>query len=272
MIRRVIKLNNDSSIWLLIQQVEHARMSGELVRHWREQFSPDVVEAIAHHDDGWAAWENEPKMNPAVGAPYSFLEMALTETLVIWDGSIAAARKFGPLAGYIVAGHFYNLVADSDHAKEPPAIAWLTAKRKVRTAWLDEWIRADPSHTLEYAKAAQQMLPRADLFSLWLCCDCPVDTTGASILGDSAMKLRTDSLLSQFRFVSPECTIFESGSRHRVEELSWIVPVDPFPFKTEPLSLTLQAKAVPKAHYTTLQELVAASWPMELSWRLVPAV
>jgi hypothetical protein len=29
---------------------------------------------------------------------------------------------------------------------------------------------------------------------------------------------------------------------------------------------------VPKAYYTTLQELVAASWPMELSWRLVPAV
>ena len=141
------------------------------------------MEAITHHDDGWADWESEPKLNPAIGAPYSFLEMPLAESLDIWDRSIASARKFGPLAGYIVAGHFYNLLADSDHAKEPPAIAWLTAKRKFRTTWLDEWIRADRSHTLEYAKAAQQMLLTADLFSLWLCCDCPVDATDASILG-----------------------------------------------------------------------------------------
>src|SRR3954465_7281882 len=231
MIRRELRLNDNAAIWLLVSQVEHARMSGELVRNWREEFSPDVVEAITHHDDGWAAWESEPKLNPALGAPYSFLEMPVAESLVIWDNSIASARQFGPLAGYIVAGHFYNLLSDSDHAKEPPAVAWLTAKRKVRTAWLDEWIRADKSHTLEYAKAAQQMLLTADLFNLWLCCDCPVDAKGGSILGDSAMKLRTESLLSQFRFRSPECTIFESGSRHRVEELSWIVPIEPFPFK-----------------------------------------
>src|SRR4029079_9931152 len=100
MIRREIKLNDDAAIYLMIPQVEHARMSGELVRHWRDEFSPDVVDAIAHHDDGWAEWENEPKLNSTVGAPYSFLEMPLAESLTIWDRSIAAARQFGPLAGY----------------------------------------------------------------------------------------------------------------------------------------------------------------------------
>ena len=120
MIRRELKLNDNAAIWLLVSQVEHARMSGELVRNWRDEFAPDVVEAIAHHDDGWAGWESEPKMNPAVGAPFSFLEMPLAESLVIWDNSIASARKFGPLAGYIVAGHFYYPFADSGHAKDPP--------------------------------------------------------------------------------------------------------------------------------------------------------
>ena len=62
--RRVeLKLNDGAAIWLLVSQVEHARISGELVRHWREEFSPDVVDAIAHHDDGWSEWENEPKLN-----------------------------------------------------------------------------------------------------------------------------------------------------------------------------------------------------------------
>jgi hypothetical protein len=40
----------------------------------------------------------------------------------------------------------------------------------------------------------------------------------------------------------------------------------------EPVSLTIQAKAVPATHYKTLQELISASWPFELRWQLVPAV
>jgi hypothetical protein len=198
--------------------------------------------------------------------------MAVAESIAVWDSSIASAHNIGPLAGYIVAGHFYNLLANSDHAQAPPAIAWLTAKRKVRTAWLDEWIRADRSHTLEQAKAAQQMLLTADLFSLWLCCDCPMDAAGTSILGGSAMKLRTDSLLEQFRFLSPECTVFESGSRHRVEELSWIVPVDPFPFRDSPLPLRAKAVAVPISRYGSFREMLSVSWDVELDWQLVRAV
>jgi hypothetical protein len=110
------------------------------------------------------------------------------------------------------------------------------------------------------------------LFSLWLCCDCPVDTTGASILADSAMKLRTDSLLAQFRFLSPECTIFESGSRHRMEELSCVVPMEPFPFKDSPLSLRTKAVAAPVSRYGSLQEMLSASWDLELDWQLLRAV
>lgn len=283
MIRRELNLIHGGPIWLLISQVDHARMSGELVAHWSDPLTPEVVNAIGHHDDGWAAWEAAPKINPKIGAPYSFLEMPIEEALPIWDGSIAEARKFGPLAGWIVAGHFYNLLAESEHAQDPPAVAWLTAKRKVRTTWLDEWVRADRPQTLEYAKRAQQMLLTADLFSLWLCCECPVDTPSpgpfpegesrrASILGVSSMKLRADSLLKQFRFVPPECTICESISKNRVVGLSWVVPVEPFPCRTSPLSLTANATAVPVSEYGSWQEMEAASWPIELIWRLIPAV
>lgn len=273
MIRRELKLDDGARMWLLVSQVAHAHVSGALVEHWHDEFAPDVVEAIRHHDDGWSEWESAPRMNAEIGAPYSFLEMPIAESVVIWDGSIAAARQFGPLAGWIVCGHFYNLLADSEHANEPPAIAWLTAKRKVRTAWLDEWIRANPSHTLENAKRAQQMLPLADLFSLWLCCDCPVDALpNGSLLGQSPMKARTESLLARFQFVSPECTIRESVSKKRVEGLSWIVPVRPYPFGASPVAITTQATAAPLERYGSWEELKAASWPFELTWSLVPAV
>jgi hypothetical protein len=268
MIRREITSPDGARLWLLISQVEHARISGELTQNWQEAFTPEVIDAVAHHDDGWAAWEAEPKLNPKIGAPFSFLEMPLPAALVIWDHSIAAAEKFGPLAGYLVAGHFYKLLSDSDQANDPLAVAWLTAKRKQRTSWLDHWVRADRSHTLDYAKRAQQMLLLADLFSLWLCCDAPVAEGQEDILGQSAMKLQTSVLFSQFKFNVPRFTVRPTIAAHPVENLQWSISVHPYPFQTEPLTLSARSFAAPAVRYGSWQELQAASWPVELEWRL----
>jgi hypothetical protein len=268
MIRREITTANGTKLWLLISQVEHARLSGELARNWRAEYSEDVLNAIAHHDDGWAAWEAEPKLNPAIGAPFSFLEMPVPAALVIWDHSIAAAGEYGPLAAYIVAGHFYNLLNNSENAKDPLGVAWLTAKRKHRTGWLDEWVRADATHTLEYAKQAQQMLLLADLFSLWMCCDCPGDGAQQIGLGQSSMRLQTDALLGQYRFTVERFSVMETVADRRLGSLDWTVAVHPYPC-TSPLALTAECIAAPAEHYATWQDLKAASWPVRLRWRLV---
>jgi hypothetical protein len=276
MIRREIEFPDCEKLWLLVSQVEHAHISGKLTQHSKEKFSTEVVEAITHHDDGWSEWETAPRLKPEIGGPYSFTEMPLAEALLIWDESIAAARKLGPLGGFIVAGHFYNLLAESEHGKEPAAIAWLAAKRKFRTAWLDEWVRLSPANTLDVAKQAQHQLFLTDLFSLWLCCDCPIADEvigdGASLLEQSAMKQRTKKLLGQFNF-----SVVGFGRRHvtlqnPLEALAWVVTVDPYPFAIEPLSLRLMADVVPVAHYANWQELKAASRPMEVHWRLIPPV
>jgi len=268
MIRREIASTDGERLWLLISQVEHARLSGALTRNWHEEFAPDVVEAIAHHDDGWFAWEAEPKLNPKIGAPFSFLEMPVPAALVIWDHSIAEAAEFGPLASFIVAGHFYNLLSNSENANDPLAAAWLTAKRKQRTVWLDEWVRADSSHTLEYAKRAQHMLLLADLFSLWLCCDSPTGAGHESILGHSAMKLQTDALFNRFRFSVMEFKVHESSDNDRIDSLRWTIAVHPYPFNAGPFSLSAQAIAAPAVRYATWPELVASSWSVDLEWRL----
>lgn len=272
MIRREIEFPDGEKLWLLISQVAHAHISGQVTKNLKEHFPHEVIEAITHHDDGWADWETSPRLNPETGAPYSFLEMPLTEALPIWDNSINAARKFGPLAGFIVAGHFYNLLSESDHAQDPDAISWLASKRKFRTAWLDEWTRSTPGASLDEPKRAQHQLMIADLFSLWLCCDCPISGEDASILDKSAMKLRTEKLLGQFHF-----TPVGFGRRHptpdnSLEAMAWVVAIDPYPFGAEPLSLSLPAEVVPVAKYLNWQELKAASRPMELRWRLMPPV
>jgi hypothetical protein len=272
MIRREIELEEGERLWLLISQVEHARISGELTRQLAQAPPHEVVEAISHHDDGWTDWESAPKLNPEIGGPYSFTEMPLTEALVIWDGSIAAARKFGQLAGFMVAGHFYKLLSESENAGQPAAVAWLAAKRKARTAWLDEWLRANPKHTLDEAKRAQYQLFVADLFSLWLCCDAPLAGEVATLHDDSPIKGRAATLMSEYHF-----SVIGSGRRHATPEnmteaLAWVIAVEPYPFAPTPLSLMLNAECVPVAHYPSWQDLKVASRPMELRWRLMPPV
>jgi hypothetical protein len=193
--------------------------------------------------------------------------MPVPAALVIWDHSIAAAGEYGPLAAYIVAGHFYNLLNNSENSQDPLAVAWLTAKRKHRTGWLDEWVRADPTRTLEYAKRAQQMLLVADLFSLWLCCDCPGDGAEEISLSQSTMKLQTGALLGEFQFTVKEFATVESADGGRIARLDWTVAVRPYPC-TSPLSLSAECIAAPVQHYATWQDLEAASWPVKLRWRL----
>jgi hypothetical protein len=272
MIRREIELAENERLWLLISQVDHAHVSGELTRNLKQSFSREVLEAISHHDDGWAEWEAAPKLNPEIGGPYSFTEMPLTEALLIWDGSIAAARKFGPLAGFMVAGHFYNLLSESEHAGQPAAIAWLAAKRKARTAWLDEWTRLSPDHTVEGAKHAQNQLMIADLFSLWLCCDTPLASDEMHTPEQSPLKARAEKLKAQYHL-----SVIGSGRRHATpqnmtEALAWVIAVDPYPFEKESVSLSLQSQIVPVARYGRWEELNAVSRPMELRWRLMPPI
>jgi hypothetical protein len=272
MIRREIELSAGEPMWLLISQVDHAHISGALTRQAAELFSHAVAEAVTHHDDGWAEWEAAPRINPEIDGPYSFLEMPLAESLMIWDNSIASARKFGPLAGFIVAGHFYNLLSESDHRAEPSAVAWLAAKRKTRTAWLDEWVRDNPANSLDEAKRAQQQLLIADLFSLWLCCEAPLGGDDPGVLEQSQMKLRAESLLKQFRF-----TAVGFGRRHATpdnpnEALAWVITVEPYPFRSSPLSLALKANIVPAVRYANWPELKAAGREIELRWRLIPPV
>lgn len=271
MIRRELTMPDGAKLWLLIPQVEHAHISGILAQNWNEEFSAEVVAAITHHDDGWAQWESAPKLDPQFGRPCSFLEMHSADSLAIWRGSIASARRFGPLAGWIVAGHFVGLLGDSEHAREARAARWLTEMADRRAVWLDEWQRAERSHTLPVAERAQRMLLTADLFSLWLCCDCPVLHGGPSTLGKSDIKPRADAVLGRYRFALADCAVSWRPSGDGTILMAWTVAVAPWPCAGSELSLAAKAIAVPVRRYADWQELVAGCWPVELRWKLVSA-
>jgi hypothetical protein len=261
MIRRTIQLEDGTAAWLLISQVEHARISGELTRVWCDPFEDEIVEAITHHDDGWAKWEAAPQMDAERGRPLSFLEMPMDEALRIWSDSIAAARHIGPLAGAIVAGHFLGLAGGSDQAKRPLPARWLRDMAGTRAGWLLEWQQQSTNHTPEVAERGQRMLLTADLLSLWLCCDGPVTSVDAGETPNAEMKSRTATVLGMYHFT-------EASKAVERDAIVWEGTLAPWPFSMAELQLATPAIAAPAQKYPSWAALKAASWPVDVRWRL----
>lgn len=261
MIRRDITLDDGTASWLLISQVEHARISGELARAWNEPYPEEVIEAIKHHDDGWAKWEAAPQLDPVRGRPLSFTEMAVTDAIYIWNGSIAAARQIGPLAGAIVAGHFISLASGSEHAKHPLIVTWRRDTIINQGDWLLEWQDLLAANTLAAAERAQNMLLTADLLSLWLSMDGPITSSDSAAVPNSEMQSRTSMVLGKYCF-----TTHEKSATHG--EIAWQGSLQPWPFAGQDLNFAAPAVAVPASHYASWSGVAAASRPIKLHWQL----
>ncbi len=174
MIIRTHPTPTDPQRVLLISQQQHARLAGTLARHWQAPasmpFDPMLLDTIDQHDDGWAAWDAAPQIDPATALPYSFDQMPLSESLAIWTQSVQHCRAIGPLAAYVVAGHFCHLLRVSSDADQPAAMKWVDDFEDKSGDWLNRWLAADPQrHTVHGAKTQILWLQLFDLLSLTLC-------------------------------------------------------------------------------------------------------
>ena len=107
MIRR-----RDGNDFLLITQVSHARLSGQLAaRVGNDRFAPlgpAVVRAIGLHDDGWHLHDDAPTVNPQ-GQPAHTFETPLNLALKMWTDSTDRAAAADPYAGLLVSLHGLGL-------------------------------------------------------------------------------------------------------------------------------------------------------------------
>lgn len=256
MIRRDAN-ENGFARWILISQVDHARLSARLAEHWgaapfaRLEPENEIVAAVRHHDDGWAAWERSPQVDPQRGRPLDFTEMPLDDALAIWRSSIAAAAAIGHLAAWMVSGHFSALLRRSDHlqADSPAGAAhkaaeFLAEEDVSRSRHLEAWIAADRRrHNAEAARRALSWLQMFDWLSLWFCC-----------------AERTKSLEEEPPG-SPPLTIRPVGGGR--------FQCSPWPFDAEELVVESPGCSVPAAQYADATALAAApSRQVTLRWIL----
>jgi hypothetical protein len=258
-IRRDIALPDGSPGWALISQIEHARLSGICAEHWAG-LPPDIkpraefVAAVDHHDDGWAGWEQFPQVDLATGQPRDFTEMPLAESLQIWRGSIAAAAALGPLAGYMVSGHFAALLRrfpdrwNSDARKTAQAESFLDEQGRQQQQWQSAWQAAAPGRVAAAAERAVSWLQFFDVLSLWLCC--------AERLEAEAFAMPAGSKIQFIPRTSQAITV-------------QAITVTPWPFSVRELPLSVAARAVPQTRYQSAAALAAvAAATVSIGWNL----
>ncbi len=102
---------------LVIGQLSHAWLSGQLARAWgNDRFpAPDPREEIAlgaeQHDLGWALADLRPGLSSASGLPRNFVETSVEEHLAIWRTAPDRMMSVSALAALVVSLHGASLSA-----------------------------------------------------------------------------------------------------------------------------------------------------------------
>jgi Protein of unknown function (DUF3891) len=100
--------------WQIVLQTDHADVSAQLAAAWGgpgferpEPYAP-LVRAARRHDDGWATWEQQPRLG-ADGAPQSFVTVPAPVHLAFYRAGVECVAEEDPAAGLLVSMHMSGL-------------------------------------------------------------------------------------------------------------------------------------------------------------------
>jgi hypothetical protein len=100
--------------WQIVLQTDHADLSGQLAAAWggpgfeRPQPYDALLRAARRHDDGWATWEQQPRLDDD-GAPQSFLTVPAPVHLAFYRAGVEVVAEEDPRAGLLVSMHMSGL-------------------------------------------------------------------------------------------------------------------------------------------------------------------
>jgi hypothetical protein len=247
MIRRDTIDAGDRPAWLLITQVQHARIAADLAGAWNLDDMPDAVRpellwAVTHHDDGWAGWDEQPGLD-ADGRPLSFLEMPVDQAISIWTRSIELAAAHSSLAGHLVAEHFLHLRAAATSADHPAAREFAATFQTLSGAWvLDARNQIGAGLSSAVAGRAKKYLQLFDVLSLTLCCGRVPRLSETVLPGGDPLSCQRQS--------------------------EWHWRFTPWRIVRPSLCLNLEAGQVRARRFRDAQELKQAVEPRHLKWTL----
>jgi len=218
-------VRNSGRAWQVVLQTDHADLAAELARAWREQgpHHASLTIAAERHDDGWAVWEQAPRMDPE-GKPVNFLEVDVRSHLAFYRAGIAAITEQDADAGLLVSMHgagIYRQRYGLDEALGLARAAEVQGEVDAFVAEQEAKFGGEPGERW----GDYELLQLYDRLSLYFCMRDVEAGEAAEVQG------------------------------YRLEPLgAWHVRIDPFPFGDGPARFSLLRRVLPKRSWGGQQE------------------
>ncbi|MBD7970765.1 DUF3891 family protein [Paenibacillus gallinarum] len=160
--------------FIMIEQHEHARLSGEIAKHLKPEYfihekdRQDVIYAITQHDRGWIRLDAHPIWNEVTKAPYYFVDYPYAVKLKMYQTGIQEVETVNPYAGYLVSHHF-STFPDIKNGTDPFSISF-NQEEKQRQEQLEQQLGSIQETEM---KQHYHLLQLCDDLSLYVCMNEP---------------------------------------------------------------------------------------------------
>jgi hypothetical protein len=234
---------------VLIRQTDHAVLSGHFARELGNEVftTPEPAEsfrlAATEHDNGWNEWELLPEIDPVTFLPYSFMSIPTAEHIELYQRGIERVVKVDRYAGLLVSMHCLALYdrtratmpgfsAKYVKSQEAPMVTEFLQTLRLQQLRLKVDLRAEPAMKdftdEKWLQANTQRLEALDRLSLYFCMG-PLE--GATI----------DAVPADYKGMEVDWDLQPEGRN--------AATLEPFPFRRDPLEISILARRIPKRRY-----------------------
>jgi hypothetical protein len=242
-------LQDHSDHLLVIRQTDHAVLSGFFARTWgndsfkRPEMFDSFCLAACEHDNGWYDWELTPQLDPKTHVPYTFMSIPTEEHIALYQQGIERLMKVDRYAALLVNLHCAGL-----YDRSRATIPGFSAK----------YVKSSES------KLANEFTQHLKLQQLRLKVELRTNPATKGLAEDKSLETNAlvlealDRLSLYFCLNSlGEATIDNVPLHVDGETVDWeLRPIDgnavslaPYPFRKDPLPVSILARRVPKRLY-----------------------
>jgi hypothetical protein len=234
---------------VVIRQTDHSLLAGFLAREWgnEEYTKPEPAAAFrlaaAEHDNGWTEWELQPEIDPVTFSPFTFMSIPTEEHIALYKRGMERIIKADRYAGLLVSMHCAGLYdraratmpgfsAKYVKSNETTAVSEFVQRLRLQQLRLKVDLRGSvetqPFAEEKYVERNMQRLEALDRLSLYFCMgplgDAVIDSVPMDNAGrDADWELRPDGKNT--------------------------VTLSPYPFRRDPLDISILARRVAKRPY-----------------------
>lgn len=167
----IVKERKDD--FVMIEQHEHAKLSGHLFCHLKKEYKPSktfvsaVQYAIYNHDYGWIPFDKAPFWNDEQNSPYSFINFPTAPKAILYEYGINKVMEKDLYAALLCSEHYGRFL----HQNTAPEAIDFIEKEKLRQKRIKEELQTPFDETLFLSH--YEYVQFFDNLSLYVCLNEP---------------------------------------------------------------------------------------------------